>query len=115
MDGMGTLISNFPGRILGDLQVMKHLNSAVGSWKLCGLFAWQGGSVRWPKELEETQVWRKNRGVCGCCFFCLWCFGFWFADCFFFPWGEISADVEVLFFFSLVGGVFFALKMMFDS
>jgi len=40
-------------------QVTKHLNSAVGSWKLCGLFAWQGGSVRWPstKELEETQEW----------------------------------------------------------
>ena len=40
-------------------EVTKHLSGAVGSWKLCGLFSWQGGEVRWPqitKEETESQV-----------------------------------------------------------
>ena len=50
-------------------EVTKHLSGAVGSWKLCGLFAWQGGEVRWPqitKEETKSQVsHEKNLGWLG--------------------------------------------------
>lgn len=45
------------------MQVTAHLDGAVGQWRLCGLFAWEGGELQLDacaEELHAFEFWSRS-------------------------------------------------------